>query len=844
MRPILGPALERLAILGVRYPKALLLIGALVTAAAVYAALGLSVDPAIQSLLPKNRPVVEEYVATEIEFMHTEYLLVVVEIPPDAPFVRYRSFLLDYKKRLNELPEVHHEQIDLTRDLVEKVQKYFLAHGLLLGDDSVLEMVDRQLNPESVEQSLREESPYRKYLWRNLFDPLQLYGVAQKVFPLAQKTIIDQTGEFFITKDPSLLFFFLSVRDPWEWDQTKKLVDRARVIEEEAWQKQLPGLEALNPGRKIERPKITWVGKHMNVLKSAYVLWENAQITSLLSAIGIGLAFLIFYRNFKSLILAYIPILVGSIWSYALASVTVHELNSLTIMMGSVLLGAGIDFPVYLLNEYYQRREQGKTLTEALSQTWRTTGRAVSLGAVSTCAAFGILLFSKLPAYQEIGFLVGIGLIVTLIAVLAFLPPLVALLETRKRTRQIPKYPDFLIRLPISKTGRTILVSGLILLVSLPFVYHFRFDSPYHESYVLLRESAEVNTAADRRLGLLLDSSMQPFRLIVEGADWEETLQKNDRLASLLETYHQRGRIAFFDTLHNWLPSQELQERRYATVNKLPHLRAEVFLKDYRERIKRFPSRDRRAYEKYGKKIGEFLSVAEPATPETFTDSGLQSILQFYATNGEGNIRLSSYVFLPNVYYPTAKESLMNDLVKEEMFQAGDVFYPSEERDIGEIKQIVTRELFWLSPIVLVVIIVIFTIHFRSAKLALICVLPTVLGGVAAMACYLLLKGPFSIFNIPFIPVYLGLATDDVLHLGSSFDGGRASVERALRRTGMMIVLTSVTTIIGFGSLIFAKTQLLKQIGTWICVSLSVELVASLLLLPALLSLAVKRQKA
>jgi predicted RND superfamily exporter protein len=82
-------------------------------------------------------------------------------------------------------------------------------------------------------------------------------------------------------------------------------------------------------------------------------------------------------------------------------------------------------------------------------------------------------------------------------------------------------------------------------------------------------------------------------------------------------------------------------------------------------------------------------------------------------------------------------------------------------------------------------------------------------------------------------PVLLGIGVDDGLHAlhGSNVHGGLAA---SLRKVGTAMTLTTMTTFVGFGSLLFSRVPALRGSGLLVAAGTLLCLLATLLLLPAL----------
>ena len=86
------------------------------------------------------------------------------------------------------------------------------------------------------------------------------------------------------------------------------------------------------------------------------------------------------------------------------------------------------------------------------------------------------------------------------------------------------------------------------------------------------------------------------------------------------------------------------------------------------------------------------------------------------------------------------------------------------------------------------------------------------------------------------LPLIVGIGIDDGVHVVHDWirQPGRYQLGNS---TATAIVITSATTMIGFGSLMLAQHQGLRSLGQVLTLGVATCMLASLLLLPAVLSL-------
>lgn len=104
------------------------------------------------------------------------------------------------------------------------------------------------------------------------------------------------------------------------------------------------------------------------------------------------------------------------------------------------------------------------------------------------------------------------------------------------------------------------------------------------------------------------------------------------------------------------------------------------------------------------------------------------------------------------------------------------------------------------------------------------------------VALMLLLGWKLNFFNVIVLPLLIGMAQDDALHIYERWrEAGPGHLGLVLRETGGAVFLTSLTTVCGFSGILFANHRGLQSMA-WIAVAgMTLALVAAVALLPAVL---------
>jgi len=139
------------------------------------------------------------------------------------------------------------------------------------------------------------------------------------------------------------------------------------------------------------------------------------------------LAFVIIYvllllqlRSAKKSLVAIIPILMAVYTSFGLMGLLGIPLNTATLMVASIAIGAGIDYTIHLTSRWYMEVEKGSS--NPLRTTLVHTGRGIVLNSLAVSGGIYILTLSRIRMLRMFGDLVATVLLVTMFYTLMVLP--------------------------------------------------------------------------------------------------------------------------------------------------------------------------------------------------------------------------------------------------------------------------------------------------------------------------------------------------------------------------------------------------------------------------------------
>ncbi len=119
-------------------------------------------------------------------------------------------------------------------------------------------------------------------------------------------------------------------------------------------------------------------------------------------------------------------------------------LDFMTVMVSSLVIGAGIDFGIHVTHRFREEwHEGGVSVDEAMRRTIGNVGKALLAAAVTTAGAFAIIAVSDISFLRRFGGITALSLTFACIAALTVLPSMLAFLANRhdrkKGRNQVPE---------------------------------------------------------------------------------------------------------------------------------------------------------------------------------------------------------------------------------------------------------------------------------------------------------------------------------------------------------------------------------------------------------------------
>jgi predicted RND superfamily exporter protein len=168
---------------------------------------------------------------------------------------------------------------------------------------------------------------------------------------------------------------------------------------------------------QIVKPIIT--GTPVQLYEYTGLLVNSYIEAAWLSLVAIVLLVFIHFRTLASVVMALLPVAVGSVWLAGIMGGCGILLNPANIMTLPLVIGIGVTNGIHILNRAAEERVAGILA--------KSTGKAVLVSGLTSIAGFGSLILAKHQGIHSLGLVMATGIAACMIAGLTLLPAVMSL---------------------------------------------------------------------------------------------------------------------------------------------------------------------------------------------------------------------------------------------------------------------------------------------------------------------------------------------------------------------------------------------------------------------------------
>jgi hypothetical protein len=604
----------------------------------------------------------------------------------------------------------------------------------------------------------------------------------------------------------------------------------------------LGGPEKYAPGMRVG-----YTGDVAIAVEELSALVADLTLSTLLVVAAVIAVIVMYFRWWRSIPILIAPLLLATTYAFAIVTLPpfrVDALNSNTAFLGSIIIGNGINFGIVLLARYAEERRHGAGVEDALTVGIWGTRSGTLAAALAAGTAYLALVSTQFRGFRQFGVIGGIGMILAWVTAFVLMPSLIAFVDRGAKSAPRPGNPKagFMARIAkvVARWPVPVVVIGALVTAGAAWKVRKLDRTRLEYDFSKLRR-ADSPKVGEQYWGAKMDSLLgrylTPTVVLADTSAGAAAAAKALREAAARPPLD--ARVAKVTTVADVLPGD--QDAKLAVVESI----RTMLTPRIRESI---PADKRKQLEDVLGEAGEAQGAGTGGTPTKLERVTAEQLPATFTTGlRERDGRLDCAVLV----YPRPSDMMwQGESLIDFARQLRDVTRRSSPSGLSapriagsaplsaDIIVSIERDgpLATFAALAGVVVVVLLVLRKSTATLHVIGSL--VVGVLWLTALTFVLDVKINFCNFIAFPITFGIGVDYSVNIVSRFiqDGSR-DVTGAIRSTGSAVGLCSLTTIIGYSSLLVAENRALFSFGLVAVLGEIACLTTAVVLMPAVLLL-------
>lgn len=584
---------------------------------------------------------------------------------------------------------------------------------------------------------------------------------------------------------------------------------------------------------------------------------ENGMgLAGLISFVLVTVVLALGLRSFGMMCALLLTLIIGLIWTAAIAIFWVGEFNLISVAFAVLFVGLSVDFGIHFTLRATEYDDEDGGWRSGLIKGGRSVGPSLLFCAITTSIAFFSFLPTSYVGLAELGLIAGTGMFVALVSNVTVLPALLRLF-VRKTPEQKPNMETFSLERNIAPSPKLVLfLTGVSVIAAIWMAKDVRFD--FDPMNLRDHKAPAMNTLFD----LAEAGEFEPYTAELLLQDISELPDTRLKLEALEV-------VKRVESIDNLIP-EDIGEKM-AIIDDLALIVGSSFFapKGETEASQRYLEQARTDLVKKLEVLSESDVIGHAATrlgsalsATKDDDLGLLNHALFAGLTPQlerlNELLSPTYVTLETLPARLSERYVSDDeKVRLEIIPRDDLRDPSAMREFAEAVQSVAPSATG-GPIIVVEagkavlnaflhaliysilgISVFLLLTLRRLFDVILVFAPVAVASIWVLGVSAVLDLPFNFANVIVLPLLFGLSVDFGLHLViREREGGHHAVNTTTPRA---ILLSALTTLGSFGSIMLSGHPGTSSMGVLLTVTILLSIISILFVLPAMMRILIPR---
>ena len=173
---------------------------------------------------------------------------------------------------------------------------------------------------------------------------------------------------------------------------------------------------------------------------------ESKDIITYTGFILVVLFLALAYRNINA-ITPIVPIAAVVGWNAVAMYVMGIDYNVMTACLGSMTIGVAAEYTILVMERYLEEKEKTPDVTEALKNSLRKIGSAITISGLATFFGFSALILSTFPIISNFGLTTIIAVLFSLIGAIVVMPAILSFVD--QITHRVHEFEEEVLHIPM-----------------------------------------------------------------------------------------------------------------------------------------------------------------------------------------------------------------------------------------------------------------------------------------------------------------------------------------------------------------------------------------------------------
>ncbi|MBS2032139.1 MAG: MMPL family transporter [Deltaproteobacteria bacterium] len=568
--------------------------------------------------------------------------------------------------------------------------------------------------------------------------------------------------------------------------------------------------------------QVAYNGEVPNMVEEHAAILADLSLSTIFVMALVGACIAIYFRSVRAVATVVLALAPGLLFTFALGRLTVGGLNSNTAFLGTIIAGNGINYPLLFL-AYYRAQQSSLTTSGALASAARQALPGTLGAALTASAAYGGLAVSDFRGFSQFGWLGGSGMVLVWIFTYLSTPILVAIINPPRRITRTTLVQE-LLHAFFSKGPLSAAAAGLFVVVAFGAsglgIVAAMHTGVYEMDLQVLRNRdslAHGSASWDAKMNELFGVWLNPVVALAK-----DPAEREPAATELRRVFAEKdpGGIQSVETIEKFVPPLPEQTSRLQQLKRLSSM------------VHRLPK-------------GELPPKLQPYVDAWFAPDALQPITErevpeplifaFRELSGRTDRVVLVYPSIKVNYNDGHNLQRFADVVQSAQlppsaYMGGGFLF------MAEILRLVHDQALNVVLVVTALVsVLLLAIFIRKPARAVVSLVTMVTAAFCSQAIMIALGTKVNLLNFAALPITIGVGADYVVNLFGAMTSLRADARAACAKMGGAILLCSLTTVIGYLSLVLAQSGALRSFGWAAVLGEAMAILMVLLVLPTLL---------